>query len=240
MDRPRRAEAVRSAAQDHRVAGLQAKRAGVGRDIGAALVDHADDAERHPHPFDAHAVGAPPRRHDGADRVFEFADRFESRRHSLDARWTQREPVHKGGAGARGLCLGDVLLVGGQDRGAGTREWPWPWRASARFFCAAGASASTRAAARASRPRFRIVTSSLARAGYRLERGVHGLIRRYCAVPSMSERVPRGAGSWRVIHNNPQAILPKRRNVGNRANVVAFYLQGVPVEEPMRLSTTVN
>ena len=47
VDRARRAVAVGAAAQDHGVAGLERQRAGVGGDVRPALVDHADDAERH-------------------------------------------------------------------------------------------------------------------------------------------------------------------------------------------------
>ena len=41
--------ALRAAAQDRGVAGLEAQRAGVGGHVGAALVDDADHAERHAH-----------------------------------------------------------------------------------------------------------------------------------------------------------------------------------------------
>ncbi len=46
-DRARGMEAFGAAAQDRRVAGLEAQPAGVGGHVGAALVDDADDAERH-------------------------------------------------------------------------------------------------------------------------------------------------------------------------------------------------
>ena len=45
-DGQRGTEAVRAAAQDHGIAGLQAERAGIRRHVGAALEDDADDAER--------------------------------------------------------------------------------------------------------------------------------------------------------------------------------------------------
>ena len=48
--------AFRAAAQDRRIAGLQAQHRGVGRHVRAALVDHADHAERHAHALDRHAV----------------------------------------------------------------------------------------------------------------------------------------------------------------------------------------
>ena len=60
MDGARGAETFGAAAQDHGVAGLEAERTGIGRHVGPALVDHADDAERHTHTLDAHAVGTPP------------------------------------------------------------------------------------------------------------------------------------------------------------------------------------
>ena len=46
VDRRRGMEAVGAAAQHRRVARLEAERAGVGGDVGPALVDDADDAER--------------------------------------------------------------------------------------------------------------------------------------------------------------------------------------------------
>ncbi len=60
MDRAAGAEALGAAAQDRGIAGLEAERAGIGGDIRPALIDHADDAERHPHALDAHAVRPPP------------------------------------------------------------------------------------------------------------------------------------------------------------------------------------
>ena len=44
---------VGAAAQNGGVAGFQAERAGVGGHVGAALVNDADDAERHAYAFDA-------------------------------------------------------------------------------------------------------------------------------------------------------------------------------------------
>ena len=58
VDCPRRAQAFRAAAQNGGISRLEAECAGIGRDIGAAFIDHADDAERHPHALDADAVRA--------------------------------------------------------------------------------------------------------------------------------------------------------------------------------------
>ena len=55
MDRLRRVQAFRAAAQDHGVARLQAQRAGVGGDVRTAFEDHADDAERRADPADVQA-----------------------------------------------------------------------------------------------------------------------------------------------------------------------------------------
>ena len=55
VDRLRRAQALRAAAQDRRVPGLQAERAGVGGDVRPALEDHPDHPERRPHPPDVQA-----------------------------------------------------------------------------------------------------------------------------------------------------------------------------------------
>jgi hypothetical protein len=60
MDRPRRAEAFGTAAQDDGIARLQAQRPGICRDIRPALINHADHAKRYAHAFDAHAVRPPP------------------------------------------------------------------------------------------------------------------------------------------------------------------------------------
>ncbi len=118
MDRAARAEALGAAAQDRRIAGLEAERAGIRGDIGPALVDHADDAERHPHALDAHAVGPPPRRHDGADRILELADHIEAGRHGLDALGIERQPIEEGRRCAAGFRLGPIFRIGGEDRRA--------------------------------------------------------------------------------------------------------------------------
>ena len=56
------------------IAGLQAERAGIGRDVGAALEDDADDAERRAHALDVQAVGAVPFGDHFADRIGQFGD----------------------------------------------------------------------------------------------------------------------------------------------------------------------
>ena len=80
MDRRRRIQRIRAAAQDHRIAGLEAERAGVGRHVGPALVDDADDAERRAHALDMQAVRPIPFGNHLADRIGEVGDGSERRR----------------------------------------------------------------------------------------------------------------------------------------------------------------
>ena len=91
-----RQETVRAAAQDRGIAGLETKRAGVGRDIGPALVDHADDAERRRDALDLEAVRAFEGRENAADRIGQSGDLLEPLGHRLDALGIERQPVESG------------------------------------------------------------------------------------------------------------------------------------------------
>ena len=53
-------ERLAASAQQHRVAGLEAEPGGVRGDVGAGLVDEADDAERDANPRDLDAARPPP------------------------------------------------------------------------------------------------------------------------------------------------------------------------------------
>ena len=179
-------ESFRAAAQDHGIAGLEAERAGVGGDVRAALVDHADDAERHAHALDAHAVRP---RHDAMTvPTGSLSVRTTSMpvRHGLDAVGVEREAVDEGAGRAARFR---------------PRRRPRHWRRglrpaaprtafamapSARFFCAAGASASTRAAARASRPMLRMVAATSSAARIAFSGAVMALIRLAFVASSMS------------------------------------------------------
>ena len=121
MDGARRAMAVGSATQDHGVAGFHGQPAGVGGDVGPALVDHADDAERHLDALDGHAVRPRPGFGDPADRIGKAAHHVEAFGHRLDALVVQGQPLDHGGGQACGLAVGEILGVGGKDLGfAGT------------------------------------------------------------------------------------------------------------------------
>ncbi len=64
------------------VAGLEAQRAGIGRHIGPAFVDHTDDTQRRAHAFDVQAVGAVPGGGHFAHGVFQCR-RWRARRRPL-------------------------------------------------------------------------------------------------------------------------------------------------------------
>ena len=96
MDGAAGAKAIRAAAQNHRIAGFQAQHAGVGRDIGAALENHGNDAERHAYPLDGHAVGALPALGYDSDRIRDFAYGRDAVGHRIDARLRQRQSIDEG------------------------------------------------------------------------------------------------------------------------------------------------
>ena len=109
------AQAVGAAAQDRRVAGFQGERAGVCRYVRAAFIDDADDAERHAHALDGHAVRPRPGFSDSSDRVLERRNRIDCRGDRLDALGIECEPVEKSAGHAGGARLGDILGIGGED-----------------------------------------------------------------------------------------------------------------------------
>ena len=109
------ARALAAAAQDHGAAGLEAEPAGIGGDVGPALEDHADHAERLRHAADHQAVRPRPFGQGAADRVRQGRDLLQPLRHRLHARRGQHQPVAEGGGEAgRG---GEVGGVGAEDRG---------------------------------------------------------------------------------------------------------------------------
>ena len=115
VDRGGRVKAVRAAAQHHRVAALQAQRAGVGGDVRPALVDDADDAERGRDALDDEAVGAIVGREHPADRIGQFCDLLHPLRHRLDALFVKCESVDHRRRKPAPLGLAEVARIGGQD-----------------------------------------------------------------------------------------------------------------------------
>ncbi len=145
VDGGTRSRAFRTAAQDHRISGLQAQRAGIGGDIGPALVNDADDAQtvRRLSESACHsAASIPP----SARRW----DRARPRSPSARAPWSRR-------ANRRGAVDRAAPPTVPAPIRAYPRHWrpgwrrasgaaPMPRRASARFFWSPEANASCLAA----------------------------------------------------------------------------------------------
>jgi hypothetical protein len=102
--------ALAAAAQDRRVAGLEAQRARVAGHVGPALVDDADHAEGHAHPLDAQAVRPLPLGDHRADRVRQLGDLLDAPRHRLDARGIEPQPVEH--RATRSACLRRLHVAG--------------------------------------------------------------------------------------------------------------------------------
>jgi hypothetical protein len=90
-------ERVRSAAQDDRIARFEAEGAGVGRDIGAAFIDHADDAQGRADALYPQPVGAIPFGNDVPDRVGQGGNGADAVRDRIDAAVIELQPVDEGG-----------------------------------------------------------------------------------------------------------------------------------------------
>ena len=89
----------RAAAQDHRVAGLDAQPGGIGGHVGARLVDHRDHAERNADLRQLDAVGQRVALDDLADRIGQQRERLERLGHRLEPSGSQLEPVEQARAG---------------------------------------------------------------------------------------------------------------------------------------------
>ncbi len=109
-----RAIALAAAAKDHRVARLQTKRTGIGRDVGTALTNDADDAERHPHALDLQTVRPGPAGNDAADGIRQSDDVLDASRHGLDALLVQYQAVEQRRGNAALFGLLDIGSIGGQ------------------------------------------------------------------------------------------------------------------------------
>src|SRR5450631_2434011 len=95
MNRRARLGALRPAPQDHGVARFQAQSARICSDVGAALVNDADDAQRHADSLNPHAVRPRPLGQNLADRVVEALDILESAGHRLEALIIQTQPIEE-------------------------------------------------------------------------------------------------------------------------------------------------
>jgi hypothetical protein len=106
--------ALAAAAKDHRVARLQTKRTGIGRDVGATLINDPDDAERHSHALDLQTVRPGPAGDDAADRVRQSDDVLDAASHGLDALLVQYQTVQQRRGNATLFGLLDIGSVGGE------------------------------------------------------------------------------------------------------------------------------
>ena len=159
MDGERRVEAFRAGAQDRRVAGLDGQRAGVGRHVGAAFVDDADDAERHAHALEAQAVGPRPFGQHRADRIGQLGDLLDALGHRFDARLVEQQPVDECRRAARPRARLRDPWRWRRGSPASPHAMPWPRRAAPLSLPRVTRAPSACAAARARRPRASIVSS---------------------------------------------------------------------------------
>jgi hypothetical protein len=116
VDRGGRIQRIRAAAQDDRIASLQAERAGVGRDVRPTLVDHADDAERRAHTLDVKAVRPVPLGDDLPDRVLQRRDLAYAFGHGFDTCRIELQPVHHGRRQTGLLAVRHIDRIGVEDR----------------------------------------------------------------------------------------------------------------------------
>ena len=98
VDGPGAVETLGTAAQNHRVAGFEAERAGIRRHVRSALVNDADDADRRPHAADFETRWPVPLGHDGADRIRLAGDGTDPLGHAPDPVGGQEKPVEHRGA----------------------------------------------------------------------------------------------------------------------------------------------
>ena len=140
----------RTAAQQHGVAGLQRQPERVDGDVGPALVDHADHAERNPLLAHLQAVGQRAAAQHLTDGIGQARDLPQSGGDAVDALRVQGEPVQHRLGSARPAGGVEVFGVGRQDFvSAGARASAAA--CSAVFFVAVFKVASSRAATRARR-----------------------------------------------------------------------------------------
>jgi hypothetical protein len=118
----------RRAAQQHGVAGLEADAGGVGGDVGASFVDHADDADGDADLLHAQAVGQRRAAHDLADRVRQcghVAQTLGERGHAVGVEGEPVDHVLRGAPSTCDLdveCVGGQQVVGGGDQGLGRSQ----------------------------------------------------------------------------------------------------------------------
>ena len=126
-----RVDRLLAAAEDRRVAALDAERGGVDRDVGPALVDHEDHAQRHADLAHVQAVGPAARADDLADRVGQGGDleqRLRPSRRSASGSSVSRSMAAafspKPGAAATSRALAARISSDRGSNGLGRRAQP--------------------------------------------------------------------------------------------------------------------
>ncbi|MNS81750.1 hypothetical protein D3C72_1154710 [compost metagenome] len=108
-----------AAAQDGRVAGLQAQTGRINSHIRPRLVDDPDHTQWHPHLADLNARRPVAHVADRPDRVWQAGHLTQADDHTVDTCRGQRQALEHGRFQAIGAASGQVQLVGGRQLGAG-------------------------------------------------------------------------------------------------------------------------
>ena len=110
-------EGLATTAQNAGVAGLEAEAGDVDGDIGARLVDDADDPDGHPATGEAQAILQHPAVDFGPDRIVQGDHLAHIRHYAGKARRVEQQAIQHGFREPRLAPGGDVFLVGRQDLG---------------------------------------------------------------------------------------------------------------------------
>ena len=164
-DRRVAAQRLRAAAQDRRVAGLEAQRRGVGGHVRPRFVDDADHAERHAHAADLDAGGPVAQVGDLADRIGQRRDLREARRPSraiVAGVSVSRSTNAASWPVARAAPTSSAFAAMSRPS---ARRIAAAIAGSARFLASVSARATSRAAARAASPTPRMYAATSARPG---------------------------------------------------------------------------
>ena len=105
----------RTAAQDAGVAGADADARGIGRHVGARLVDHGNQTQRHSHTRKVHTACKHAVVKHAADGIGQLGKLLQAGGHALDALGRQQKTVEEPCRGARIARGGHIELVGGND-----------------------------------------------------------------------------------------------------------------------------
>jgi hypothetical protein len=108
------ARGLLSAAQQHRVAALEAERRGVHGDVGARLVDHGDHAEGDAHLTHGEPVGTPREAEHLAHRIVHRDDLAHRLGDGVEALAIEREAIEQRVAEARFAAAREVFFVRAQ------------------------------------------------------------------------------------------------------------------------------